>query len=212
MESQGCCGAPRCAPRWSRDRDRIACDLHDTVIQRLFRRWPQPQAAASMTETEFCGRTEAVVGDLGEMIFDLRTTIFSPRAPDVGGGLRGELLTPPPRRSGVRAGRPGSSTGRSSRRRPRRSRTCCRCCAAGVANVAKHAQATRPASVVVDADGVIVAADDGIGAPGRGVRGSGLSNLAARAEELGDVVAGAPAPMGDRSEWRVPRTRSGRSR
>lgn len=191
--------------------DRIARDLHDTVIQRLFGAGLGLQAAASMTDGALRERLETVVGDLDEMIFDLRTTIFSLQGTrTLAGGLRGELLDAATE-AGLASGLDVrvQLTGRSSR-----STTAdlaphlLPVLREALANVAKHAQATRArVSVVVDADVALVVADDGIGAPDEVFGGSGLANLAARAEELGGVSSLVPGPDGGSVlEWRVPRT------
>jgi PAS domain S-box-containing protein len=192
------------------DRDRIARDLHDTVIQRLFGAGLSLQAAASMTEGALRDRLEAVVGDLDEMIFDLRTTIFSLQGTrTLAGGLRGELLdaaTEAGLASGldVRVQFDGPIESLDDRVAPHLLPVL----REALANVAKHAQATRArVSVVVDADVALVVADDGIGAPDEVFGGSGLSNLAARAEELGGTSSLVPGPDGGSVlEWRVPRT------
>lgn len=192
------------------DRDRIARDLHDTVIQRLFGAGLSLQAAASMTDGALRDRLEAVVGDLDEMIFDLRTTIFSLQGTrTLAGGLRGELLdaaTEAALASGldVRVQFDGPIESLDDRVAPHLLPVL----REALANVAKHAQATRArVSVVVDADVALVVADDGIGAPDEVFGGSGLANLAARAEELGGTSSLFPGPDGGSVlEWRVPRT------
>ena len=192
------------------ERERIARDLHDTVIQRLFGAGLSLQAAASMTEGALRDRLEAVVGDLDEMIFDLRTTIFSLQGTrTLAGGLRGELLdaaTEAGLASGldVRVQFDGPIESLDDRVAPHLLPVL----REALANVAKHAQATRArVSVVVDADVALVVADDGIGAPDEVFGGSGLANLAARAEELGGTSSLVPGPDGGSVlEWRVPRT------
>ena len=74
-----------------------------------------------------------------------------------------------------------------------------------LANVAKHAHASRT-NVTVEAgtDLVLLVRDDGLGLP-ETTRGSGLDNLADRANELGGTFHVDPAEGGGTElEWRVP--------
>ncbi len=61
------------------DRERIARDLHDTVIQRLFATGLSLQAMAG--RTEIADRIEAAVVGIDDAIRDLRTSIFTLRRP-----------------------------------------------------------------------------------------------------------------------------------
>lgn len=73
------------------DRDRIARDLHDVVIQRLFAAGLSIQSLRRFTTGEpALSRIEAVTAELDETIRDLRNTIYSLRASS---GEQGELLS-----------------------------------------------------------------------------------------------------------------------
>jgi signal transduction histidine kinase len=73
------------------DRERIARDLHDVVIQRLFATGLQLQTAAAMAvKPEVATRVNAAVDELDSTIRDIRTAIFQLRAP-VEQSLRGEI-------------------------------------------------------------------------------------------------------------------------
>ena len=63
----------------SDDRDRIARDLHDTVIQRLFAAGLTLQAA--MGRADLDERVDAAVNTIDDAIRELRTSIFSLRRP-----------------------------------------------------------------------------------------------------------------------------------
>ncbi len=73
------------------DRERIARDLHDVVIQRLFATGLQLQTVAGMAQKpEAAARINAAVDELDSTIRDIRGAIFHLRAP-AGRSLRGEL-------------------------------------------------------------------------------------------------------------------------
>src|SRR5207249_432646 len=60
------------------DRERIARDLHDTVIQRLFASGLALQGAARLADQpEVAARIQQSVDDLDETIRQIRTTIFN---------------------------------------------------------------------------------------------------------------------------------------
>ena len=65
------------------DRDRIARDLHDQVIQRLYASGLMARSlAASMRDERATGKLEDVVNELDDTIQEIRTTIFDLRAID----------------------------------------------------------------------------------------------------------------------------------
>ena len=73
------------------DRDRIARDLHDHVIQRLFAAGLSLQAAATRVRDDAVQqRLRGVVDQLDQTVRDIRTTIFDLHT--AGGGDRGESL------------------------------------------------------------------------------------------------------------------------
>lgn len=79
------------------DRDRIAHDLHDHVIQRLFAAGLSLQALTARLQgpgqAEVRTRLAGVVSQLDEVVRDVRTTIFGLHvAPGADGGLRRRLL------------------------------------------------------------------------------------------------------------------------
>jgi PAS domain S-box-containing protein len=75
------------------DRERIARDLHDTVIQRLFGAGLALQAVAAIADDAVRPRIEATIDDLDATIRELRTAIFSlqDRTP-APSGRRGRIL------------------------------------------------------------------------------------------------------------------------
>lgn len=67
-----------------RDRERIARDLHDTVIQRLFATGLSLQAAARRIDApDVRARVETAVDDLDETVREIRTSIFDLQRADV---------------------------------------------------------------------------------------------------------------------------------
>ena len=99
----------------SEDRDRIARDLQDMVIQRVFRAGMALEGIASLlNRPEVVLQVEAVVGELDLTIQELRTTIFALHGrPQKSASLRAQLL------EAASAAHPGS--GLRSRREVRRS-------------------------------------------------------------------------------------------
>ncbi|MBS1839183.1 MAG: histidine kinase, partial [Actinobacteria bacterium] len=191
------------------DRERIARDLHDTVIQRLFGTALSLQAAVALAQPPVKERLEAAVADLDEMIFELRTTIFSLQGTrSLAGELRGELLDVATE-AGLAAGIDVrvQFDGPIESLDDRISQHLVPVLREALSNVAKHAQATR-AKVSVTVDDVVhlTVTDDGVGTVGEVYGGSGLANLAARAEDLGGTSSLRAVPSGgSRLEWQVPR-------
>src|SRR5256885_821754 len=73
------------------DRERIARDLHDTVIQRLFATGLGLQVAARLAQQpEVKSRIQHAVDDLDETIRQIRTTIFALETTGEG-GVRDEV-------------------------------------------------------------------------------------------------------------------------
>jgi signal transduction histidine kinase len=76
------------------DRDRIAQDLHDLVIQRLFAVGLGLQSIGPRVGPELAGKVGGFIDDLDETIQAIRNAIFSLTEPaDGASGLRGEVLT-----------------------------------------------------------------------------------------------------------------------
>ncbi len=196
------------------DRERIARDLHDTVIQRLFATGLSLQGSVRLVRTDADAavqRIEAAVDDLDLTVKHIRTAIFG-------------LETSRPTTAGVRdqvvklvheAARGLGFEPRVLFDGPVDSATTERGTAALVAtlrealsNVARHAQATRvDVEVLVASDVRLRVVDDGVGPPGAGASaGSGLRNMAARADELGGEMELVPGQGGGSVlEWRIPR-------
>ena len=195
------------------DRERIAADLHDTVIQRLFATGLALESTVDLAPPELAARIESAVGDLDDTIRQIRSAIFSLQAPRVPGRrLRDEILglatesaaslgfEPHVRLEGPVDAAVGRDVGDHLLAVLREA----------LSNVVRHAGATRvDVTVAVGPDGAVVATitDDGVG-PGTGERsgGQGLTNIIRRAELLGGTVDIGPAGSsgGTRVAWSVP--------
>jgi signal transduction histidine kinase len=198
------------------DRDRIARDLHDLVIQRLYATGMSLEGTMPMiTRPEVASRITNAVDAMDETIKEIRSAIFQLQARDSASlpDLRADIvdlveeMTPllgfgPSLRLGA---------GLGLQIKPEVAEQALAALREALSNAARHAAATRvDVTVDVDADRMLTVqvTDNGIGIPADGRR-SGLRNLASRAEKLGGELQlspanpGAPSP-GTRLEWRVP--------
>lgn len=190
------------------DRERIARDLHDVVIQRLFATGLQLQSAAPMTtKPEVARRINAAVDDLDATIKDIRRTIFELRTP-MSAALRTEI------REAIEVA--AESLGHRPRLelsgpidsavpdavRPDLTAVL----REALSNAVRHARADRVAVAVrVDAGRVTVTVtDDGVGCDPAAARG-GLVNLRERAERHGgEFHVRRAEPRGTEVCWSVP--------
>lgn len=186
------------------DRDRIARDLHDLVIQRLFATGMMLEGAQRKAVVpEVREGVGTAVDELDVTIQEIRTAIFAlQQGPaEAPSGLRTRVLReigtaavplgfqPSVQFVGPVDARVGELTGKNLVAALREA----------LSNAFRHAQASR-IEVVVDAtvelpdgrDAVrLTVADDGVGIP-EGGRRSGLKNLAKRAESLGGASTYGP--------------------
>jgi signal transduction histidine kinase len=193
------------------DRDRIARDLHDQVIQRLFATGMSLQGTVALVgDSEVAHRVEKSIDALDETIRDIRSAIFSlqSRGDTEPPPLRSRLLSvveemtgplgfaPALRLAGPLDSRVPTGLGGQVLAALRE----------GLANAAKHARASRvDVSIEAGADLVLTVRDNGIGLPGEATRRSGLANLTERAAEAGGTMRLAAASGGGTElEWRVP--------
>lgn len=197
-----------------KDRDRIARDLHDLAIQRLFATGISVQSALRFVEHEEArARLLRAVDDLDETTRIIRSTIFGLRAGRgrEGSGLRAHVVravedavpalgfTPSLRLEGLIDTDVPAEIADAVRA----------VLGEALTNVARHARATTAEVVLAVTDGTATLSvqDDGVGMPSGGRR-SGLANLADRAERLGGRLSvAAPREGGTRVTWSVPLAR-----
>ncbi|MEU4191706.1 GAF domain-containing sensor histidine kinase [Kribbella sp. NPDC026611] len=173
------------------DRDRIARDLHDLVIQRLFATGLQLQGMHRLARPEHQERLSRAVEDIDTTIRDLRAAIFELQQAPNASSLRGDLQALVAEYAEPLGFRPQLiCTGPIDTVVPASVRP--QILAAvreSLSNVVRHAQAAHATvEVTVEAGQVITRiTDDGIGI-GAGTRRSGLRNLTERAQTLGGTV------------------------
>ncbi|MFF9208852.1 MULTISPECIES: GAF domain-containing protein [unclassified Streptomyces] len=194
-----------------KDRDRIARDLHDLAIQRLFATGMTLQSAGRFIDHPEAGeRVARAVDDLDETIKIIRSTIFGLRARSgaSGSGLRARVVRVAGDAAPVLGFTPGvRMEGLVDTDVPREiADQVVAVLSEALTNVARHARADR-ADVLVRTDGRTVdltVTDNGVGIRPGGRR-SGLLNMAERAEQLGgglDLTT--PRGGGTTLVWSVP--------
>jgi signal transduction histidine kinase len=190
------------------DRDRIARDLHDHVIQRVFAAGLSLQSIAATIEDEVVDqRLTRTVAELDETIRQIRTTIFALQD-DSSRSLRGTALAVVDQLAPLLLVRPelqllGPLDTISDDAIIADVEAVLR---ESLTNVAKHAQAAQ-IRVRVQADKQrldLTVIDNGIGL-GDSMRRSGLANLNRRAERHGGYLdVGNSAEGGLRLQWSIP--------
>jgi signal transduction histidine kinase len=193
------------------DRDRIARDLHDQVIQRIFAVGMSLQSASRIDgPPEILSRVSGAIDDLDATIDHIRTAIFDLESPVGDRGLRRSVLDLAAELTPLLGTRPevsfhGPVESGVSQRVADHALAVLR---EALTNVSKHAQATRVRiSVTVGNELRLEVADNGVGGslPPKDGLGRGLGNLRSRAERLGGTFeAQNPAGGGTKVVWTVP--------
>jgi signal transduction histidine kinase len=196
------------------DRGRIARDLHDHVIQRIFAVALGLQDLAQYESPANAGRLGGYVEDIDATIKDIRRTIFElrPGSPTARGGVRGTIDKI------VEEVRPGLGFAPSAHYQGPIDAVVdavladhvCAVVREALSNAARHARASAvEVDVRIDGDDLVVeVADDGVGLGGSSRR-SGLDNLRTRAESLGGTFTvfardSDSGGHGTRLRWAVP--------
>ncbi|MEE6262733.1 GAF domain-containing sensor histidine kinase [Plantactinospora sonchi] len=190
------------------DRERIARDLHDVVIQRLFAMGLQLQTVAPLAgRPDVRQRLNDTVDDLDATIRDIRRAIFELRTP-MTAALRTEIRDLVAGFAGSLGFRPGlEMSGPVDSAVPDRLRPdLLAVLGEALSNVVRHARASRVTVFVEVRDGELAVrvVDDGAGTDPARARG-GLVNLRERAETHGGTFdIGRSEPTGTTIAWRVP--------
>ncbi|MFD1084817.1 sensor histidine kinase [Micromonospora andamanensis] len=190
------------------DRERIARDLHDVVIQRLFATGLQLQSSVPLTaRPEVAKRINAAVDDLDTTIKDIRRTIFELRTP-MSAALRTEIREAVEAAAESLGFRPRLElTGPIDSAVPDEVRPeLVAVLREALSNAVRHAEATAVSVAVhVDATRVtVIVTDNGVGCDPAAARG-GLVNLRERAERhAGTFEVRAAEPHGTELRWSVP--------
>lgn len=195
------------------DRERIAADLHDKVIQRLFATGMTLQSAERLIANPEVGvKVRSAVDALDETIREIRAAIFELTSRSAAAaGLRSRLATiveeyTPALGFACRLQLEGDLDAVAGHRAADALIATLR---EALSNAARHARASE-VEVAIRADGALVleVRDDGIGISDRPDRRSGLANMAQRAQDLGGACTLSPAwPHGTIVHWQVPRPR-----
>jgi len=193
------------------ERERIARDLHDTVIQRLFAVGLSLQGAASRAGADpALERMRQAIDDIDDTIRDIRSAIFALHTRRPGGAslrddviaIVGEATRPLGFEPSVTFDGPIDSAASDAMHEHLAATL-----REALSNVAKHASATKVSVDVTIAasDLVLFVADDGIGLGDPVGSGNGLANMRERAEALGgSCVVRSTGAGGTILEWRVP--------
>jgi signal transduction histidine kinase len=192
------------------DRDRIARDLHDLVIQRLYATGMSLQGAISLIATpDVAGRVSRAVDALDETIREIRSSIFALQArPEVAvPGLRARVLAVADEMTPMLGFAPALQLdGRLDDVVPDDvAEHLLGALREALSNVARHAGASKVDVSLQAGDHVsLVVADDGSGFKDVSRR-SGLANMEDRAVQLGGSMQVESAPgVGTTLSWRVP--------
>lgn len=191
------------------DRDRIARDLHDQVIQRLFavglamqgthRRSKAPEVSARLND--HIDQLQQVIQDIRSAIFDLQVPVGEPRRlAEILRSVLAEVTDDVDIRTSL------DTVGMLSAISPELRHDAEAVIREVVSNVVRHAHATTVAVTVTVTDELVLEiTDDGTGIPD-GVRRSGLHNLVSRAEEASGRCDIRSGPTGTTVRWIVPMT------
>ncbi|WP_319457998.1 MULTISPECIES: GAF domain-containing sensor histidine kinase [unclassified Mycobacterium] len=191
------------------DRERIAHDLHDHVIQRLFAAGLDLQGSIARSKSpELSDRLMRTVDDLQATIETIRSTIFDLQSPLATGDdfrtrfqkLVADLTGDRDIATTVRLSGPlGAVNGQLSDHAEAVT-------AEAISNAVRHSGAKHiTVTATVGDEFSLEVTDDGHGIPADNQRSSGLANMSRRAELLGGTCEITSAPeCGTKVQWTVP--------
>nr|WP_256980096.1 GAF domain-containing protein [Rhodococcus sp. 15-1154-1] len=190
------------------ERDRIARDLHDRVIQRIFAAGLSLQSTVQRTtDPELRTRLSTTIDDLQDTVHDIRSAIFDLQTPDATLGLRRqindvveEMTAGTELRTSVRVTGPLSAVDSTL------ATHALAVLREAISNCVRHADARNLVIAFDVADDLrMEITDDGVGIPD-GAATSGLKNMLSRAiDNDGSMTTGpANAAGGTKLTWSVP--------
>ncbi len=190
------------------DRDRIAHDLHDHVIQRLFAAGMDLQGTIARSRSpEVVKRLNRTVNDLQATIDEIRGTIFALRSSGVADGFRqqvqnaiAQLTEDRHIETSVRISGPLSAVGKEL------AEQALPVLIEAVSNAVRHSGAVHLVVEFAVGDELSIdVTDDGCGIDPTNARHSGLANMVRRAELAGGRCAiGTPLGGGTHVRWIAP--------
>jgi signal transduction histidine kinase len=193
------------------DRDRIAKDLHDRVIQRVFAVGVALQGATRLTDlAQVVEKVNEAVDGLEATMTEIRSAVYELGGADIPGGLRQGVLELAAELSPMLGARPlVTFSGPIDNAVPQRiADNLLAVLREALTNAGKHAQATRYFVTLMATDHVTLdVLDNGVGIElaAANAGGMGLKNLRNRAEKLnGTFEVAADDAGGTRLTWRVP--------
>ncbi len=193
------------------ERERIAHDLHDHVIQRLFAAGMDLQGTLARARSpEVADRLNRTLDDLQTIIEEIRTTIFQLKSPVAKAGdfrhriqrVIADLSENREVVTTVRMNGPMTAVGGELAEHAEA------VTAEAISNALRHSGASRLTVEVSVADMFTLdISDDGSGIPAGNSRRSGLANMRYRAEQLGGTCEfSSPPEGGTRVHWVAPLT------
>jgi PAS domain S-box-containing protein len=193
------------------DRERIARDLHDTVIQRLFGEGLKLVATMNVADEKVRPRLQSTIDGLDETIKQVRVAVFSLQGgPDTRHvtGLRGRLLAVLDDMHESLGFEPRLQfDGPIDSIDDEIADHLVAVLREALSNVARHAKArsVRVSVEVSDDEVTLTVSDDGAGVPQEVIGGHGLNNMAERARGLGGHASITNQPTGGSLlVWRAP--------
>lgn len=193
------------------ERERIARDLHDTVIQRLFAVGLSLQATVARADSDRALKgIHQAIDDIDETIRDLRSTIFALHARRAGtAGVRDNVIAIAREAARVLGFEPAVAFDGpvDSAATDSMHEHLVATLREALSNVARHAHASRVEIDVTIREShlALCVTDDGCGFGDRPGAGNGLANMQERAEELGGTCKVSEPPRGGTTiEWRIP--------
>ncbi len=193
------------------DRDRIARDLHDRVIGRVFAAGMSLQGIASLVGgAKLTARIEDVIRELDLSISEVREAIFAlHRRHSEPAGLRAQVLAVVSDSAVVLGFSPRCSfEGPVDDTPDAVGRQLLPVIREALSNISRHAHASAAAVSLTAGSGLVLEVSDNGRGMGQTTRSSGLRNMRERAEILGGTFSITSAPgAGTTLEWRIPASR-----